>query len=78
MKVVFPGIMSNYVRFVTYNILQLTKMQRDEGSFIPISCSTFRRPGYLASKITSVIMTMFTKCETNRIWHVIVKFLVLK
>ena len=28
---------------------------------VPISCSTFRRLGYFASKITFAIVTMFTK-----------------
>ena len=37
------------------------KMWWHESAFVPLPCSILRRPGYLASKITSAIVTMFTK-----------------
>ena len=53
------------LRFMFYQwlfrVATRNKMRWDESTFVPISCSIFRRPGYLASTITSAIMTMFTK-----------------
>ena len=66
------------IRFVFYQWLfrEVTrkKMGWDESTFVPISCSIFRRPSYLASKITSAIVAL--RNLTHR--HVLVKFLVLK
>ena len=42
-------------------------MRLDESTFVPISCLIFRRPGYLASKITSAIMTHDSVHENYRI-----------
>ena len=56
------------IRFIFYQwlfrVVTRKKVQWDESTFVPISCSIFRRHGYLAGKIASANMTMFTKPET--------------
>ena len=47
-----------------FRVVTRKKVQWDESTFVPISCSIFRRHGYLAGKIASANVTMFTKPET--------------